>query len=139
MELSTVYGGDSLKASDLQGTEPTVTIARVEMKNFDKGNKLVITFTGKKKVLICNKTNANRIAFAYGTNTDNWIGQQIQLYVDLVDFQGKPMEAIRVRPPARRPAATTTAPQRMVLSPLPGDGDPIDELTGGSHDNEATF
>lgn len=101
MELSSVFGGDSLKAADLQGTEPTVTISRVEMKEFDKSNKLVITFAGKKKVLICNKTNANRIAYAYGTNTDHWIGQQIQLYVDLVDFQGKPTEAIRIRPPMK--------------------------------------
>jgi hypothetical protein len=98
MELSSVFGGDSLKAADLQGTEPIVTIAKVEMKNFDKGNKLVITFVGKKKVLVANKTNCNRIAFAHTTNTDNWIGKKIQLYTDLVDFQGSTVEAIRVRP-----------------------------------------
>lgn len=105
MELSSVFGGDSLKAADLQGHEPVVVIATVEMKKFDNGNKLVITFQGKKKALICNKTNANRIAFAHGTNTDNWIGKEIQLYTDLVDFQGKATEAIRVRPaPKRQPA-----------------------------------
>ena len=104
MELSSVFGGDSLKAEDLQGQEPTVTIAKVEMKQFDKGNKLVVAFVGKKKVLVCNKTNANRIAFAHGTNTDNWIGKKIQLYTDLVDFQGKTVEAIGVRPIKQPPA-----------------------------------
>lgn len=97
MELSSVFGGDSLKAADLQGHEPTVIIASVEMKKFDNGNKLVITFEGKKKALVCNKTNANRIAHFYGTNTDGWVGKELTLYTDLVDFQGKSVEAIRVR------------------------------------------
>lgn len=103
MELSQVFSSATLKASDLQGHEPTVTIETVEMKKFDNGNKLVISFKGKEKTLVCNKTNANRIAYAYGTNTDNWIGKQITLYVEPVDFQGSTVEAIRVR--AKKPAA----------------------------------
>ena len=104
MELSSVFGGDTLKAADLQGHEPTVVIASVEMKKFDNGNKLVIAFQGKKKALVCNKTNANRIAYVHGTNTDHWIGKEITLYTDLVDFQGNTVEAIRVRPPAKKAA-----------------------------------
>lgn len=125
MELSSVYGGDSLKAADLQGAEPVVTIATVTVKEFDKGRKLVVTFVGKKKALICNKTNANRIAFVHGTNTDNWIGKKIQLYTDLVDFQGKATEAIRVRPVKQGAAARTTpAP-----APAPSEDDdaPFDD------------
>ena|SRR3990167_7121051 len=109
MELSTVFGGDTLKAADLQGHEPTVVISTVEEKKFDNGNKLVITFDGKKKALVCNKTNAKRIAFAYGTNTDNWIGKEITLFTDLVDFQGNTVEAIRVR--AKKPVQAP--PPRM--------------------------
>ncbi len=117
MDIGTVFGGDSLKAADLQGHEPVVVIASVEMKKFDNGNKLVLTFQGKKKTLVVNKTNAGRIAYAHGPNTDNWIGKEIQLYTDLVDFQGKPVEAIRVRPAPKR-----AAPVRQP--------DPIDEVTG---------
>ena len=102
MDINSVFGGDSLKAADLQGHEPSVIIATVEMKKFDNGNKLVLTFEGKKKALVVNKTNANRIAHAYGTNTDKWIGKEITLFTDLVDFQGKAVEAIRVR--AKKPA-----------------------------------
>lgn len=102
MDINSVFGGDSLKAADLQGHEPSVIIATVEMKKFDNGNKLVLTFEGKKKSLVCNKTNANRIAYAYGSNTDGWIGKEITLFTDLVDFQGKAVEAIRVR--AKKPA-----------------------------------
>lgn len=123
MELSTVFGGDSLKAADLQGHEPTVIISGVEMKKFDNGNKLVLTFEGKKKGLVCNKTNANRIAFAYGSNTDNWIGKEITLFTDLVDFQGKAVEAIRVR--AKKQA--TSLPQAGKQTAPAGDF-PDDEI-----------
>lgn len=97
MDISSVFSGDTLKAEDLQGREPTVTIASVEMKTFDNGNKLLIKFDGAKKALIANKTNSKRIGMMYGNNTDNWLGKPITLYVDIVDFQGEPTEAIRVR------------------------------------------
>lgn len=129
MELSTVFGGATLKAADLQGREPTVIIASVEMKKFDNGNKLVITFEGKDKALVCNKTNANRIAHYYGTNTDNWIGQELTLYTDLVDFQGKPVEAIRVRGARKQQPAQRAVPSRVAQShqaPPP----PLDEAVG---------
>ncbi len=108
MELSQVFDSATLKAADLQGAEPTVKIANVEMKKFDDGNKLVITFDGKKKTLVCNKTNANRIAHAYGTDTDGWIGKEIQLFVDQVDFKGEIVDAIRIR--TKKPAPV---PQRV--------------------------
>lgn len=111
MELSSVFGGDSLKAADLQGHEPTVIISDVQMKKFDNGSKLVISFEGKKKTLVCNKTNANRIAHFYGSNTDNWVGKEIILFTDLVDFQGKSVEAIRVRA-RKQPAPQQQAPAR---------------------------
>jgi len=97
MDLNSVFGGDTLKAADLQGTEPTVTIAAVEAKKFDNGNKLILKFIGKKKALVANKTNSKRIAMMYGNDTDGWVGKPITLYVDIVDFQGEPTEAIRVR------------------------------------------
>jgi hypothetical protein len=97
MDVNSVFSGDSLKAADLQGRDIPVTIAAVEMKKFDNGNKLVLRFEGKKKTLVCNKTNAKRIASMYGSNTDGWIGNDITLYVDQVEFQGDQVDAIRVK------------------------------------------
>lgn len=108
MKVSQVFSGDYLKAADLQGSEPTVTIEKVELKEFDDGNKFLISFEGKKKGLVANKTNAGRIALLYGDDTDGWIGKPIVLYTDIVDFQGKPTEAIRVR--AKKVAATEDVP-----------------------------
>lgn len=138
MDIGSVFSGDSLKAADLQGTEPVVVIATVTMKKFDNGNKLVLTFQGKKKTLVVNKTNANRIAYAHGPNTDNWIGKEIQLYTDLVDFQGNTVQAIRVRPPPKRAAAQQNGGQREhVIEQRSGyqlsstrRADPIEEATG---------
>lgn len=138
MELSNVFGGDTLKAADLQGREPTVVIATVEMKKFDNGNKLVIKFQGAKKALVANKTNSKRIGMMYGTNTDNWTGKPITLYVDVVDFQGEPTEAIRVR--VKRPSVEdngsnhvldniSTSPQRMAeQQPQRRQIDPDDDI-----------
>ncbi len=98
MQLNDIFGGDSLKAADLNGREFTLTIAAVEAKKFDNGNKLIIRFAGAKKSLVANKTNARRIAFMYGENTDFWIGKQITLGVDFVDYQGQTVQAIRVKP-----------------------------------------
>jgi hypothetical protein len=122
MELSTVFTSEILKAADLQSREVTVVIATVEAKQFNDGNKLLLTFQGKKKALVCNKTNANRIALLYGTDTDGWIGREIVLFPDLVDFQGKPTLAIRVKPPAsRRTAAPLQQAARAPAQPTPSE------------------
>lgn len=112
MDINEVFGGTTLKAADLKGAEPTVIIESVEMKKFDNGSKLIISFQGKDKSLVCNKTNANRIAHAYGTNTNGWIGQKITLYTDMVDFQGSVVEAIRVR--AKKPVPAGQEPNDEV-------------------------
>lgn len=104
MKVSQVFSGEYLKAADLQGAEPTVVIANVELKEFDDGNKFLITFQNKKKGLVANKTNASRIAMLYGDETEDWVGKEVVLYTEIVDFQGKPTEAIRIRPPANRAA-----------------------------------
>jgi len=111
MDVNTVFSGDTLKAADLQGREIPVIISKIEMKKFDSGNKLLLHFDGKKKTLVANKTNSKRIASMYGPNTDLWIGNQITLYVDQVDFQGNLVDAIRVKvikqqPPKTVPQAT---------------------------------
>ena len=134
MDIGTVFSGDSLKAADLQGKEPTVVVSHVQMKEFDDGNKLVLSFEGKKKTLVCNKTNANRIAFMYGNETNAWIGKPITLYEEMVDFQGKLTPAIRVRA-IRQPAAPAPI-ARSSMSEADFDNAPVPRRqTGGVSDN----
>jgi hypothetical protein len=101
MELANIFPSKYIKAADLKGKEPTVVIAKCEIEKLGDDNKLVIYFQHKEKGLVCNRTNADRIAYLYGTNTDAWVGKEITLYTDMVNFQGKVTEAIRVKPPAK--------------------------------------
>jgi len=117
MDVNSVFGGDSLKAADLQGREFTLTIASVEPKKFDNGTKLVIRFAGAKKCLVSNKTNAKRIAFMHGTETDLWIGKSITLYAEFVEYQGQTMQAIRVKPPQPQQAAVPARPASQQHQP----------------------
>ena len=103
--IDDVFAGDSLRAADIKGREPTVTIKSVDVREFTskegkKQNKLVIYFQNTQKNLICNKTNANRIAYMHGKDYTLWPGKKITLFVDpFVEFGGQQQDAIRVKPP----------------------------------------
>jgi hypothetical protein len=105
MELDDIYQSNSIKAQDLKGQEHTVVIATVIKKDFDNGPKLILSFQGRKKTLVVNRTNAKRIAFTHGTNTDNWLGKEIVLYPEVVDFKGEPTLAVRVKATVRASSA----------------------------------
>ncbi len=103
-----------LKAADLGGKVVNLKIAFVEV-GVKLGNDLVniIHFAGTERLLVMNKTNFNRIVIALhpligdkAKNTDNWTGQTISLYEEMVEFQGALKPAIRVRAPGQ------TAPQQ---------------------------
>jgi hypothetical protein len=97
MKLNQVFPSKYLKADDLQGRELHVTINKCAVEKMEEDTKLVLYFFGQEKGLVCNKTNANRIAHFFGDDTDAWMGKEIILGTELVDFQGKTSEAIRVK------------------------------------------
>lgn len=105
MKLSDIYSSGSqwLKADDIKGSKPVVTIETAEVKEntYDGETKrqIVLTFVGKEKQLGLNVTNANRIAELTGTEEFNeWVGVTIKLYVEKVPFGDKMVDAIRVMP-----------------------------------------
>lgn len=103
---------DFLKAEDIGNNFWTMTIKSVEMKAFDNGErKLALTFTELDRNLLLNMTNARAISDLYGAGTDGWIGKQIMLFTMPVDYQGKKVNAIRVRGPAPQ-ASPQPVPQQ---------------------------
>ena len=104
MNINTAFPSTYLKAADLDGRELTVTISEVVMMDVGDEEKPVIYFTGSDKGLVANKTNAFEIADSYGEETESWSGRQITLYTTKVPFQGKLVDAIRVRVPSSREA-----------------------------------
>ena len=111
VNVNSIFGSSEyLKAADLGDRDFTLTISRVDVKEFDDGNKLLIHFERADKGLVCNKTNANSIARMHGNDTDGWVGRQICLFKAWVDFRGETVEAIRVRPPSNAAAQHPNAP-----------------------------
>lgn len=101
MNIGSAFPSTYLKAADLQGRRVSVTIAGVRMEDIGGEHKPILSFVGKDKGLVLNKTNANMIAEITGSEeTDEWEGQAIVLYPTKTDFQGKRVDAIRVDYPS---------------------------------------
>ena len=100
MKISDMFSGSFLKAADLKGKMCKVVIESVdqELLRGDHGEeeKIVVTFKGRDKRLILNKTNATIIASIHGDDTDDWSGKEIKLYSANVQFQGQIVPAVRV-------------------------------------------
>ena len=125
MNIGNAFPSKYLKASDLQGRHVPVTIDRVEMEEFDDGDKAIVYFQGKDKGLVLNKTNANMIVEITGSSeTGEWKGVRVSLYSTKVDFQGKRVDAIRVdtaekadAAPAKRAAPAAAKPAAPASEP----------------------
>ena len=132
MNIDSAFPSKYLKASDLNGRTVKVKIGAIKMEEVGDDSKPCLYFEGKDKGIVLNKTNSNNIAGEYGRETDNWIGNDVWLYTALVDFQGKTVEAIRVRTTAPPAAAGIHEPvsQREMreAAPAPGEEDLDDEI-----------
>jgi len=90
-----------LKASDLKGREPVVTIKGVVREEVGQKREMkpIVYFKEAQKGLVLNKTNAGRITQIAGSGVvSDWKGVQIRLYATEVEFQGEMTDAIRIKP-----------------------------------------
>jgi len=99
MKVSEAYPSKHLSAPDLNGQNVRVTMDHVEMEKLGDDNKPVLYFKGKQKGLVLNKTNSKTIAQAYGDEMDDWNGQELILFAVMTEYQGNPVEGLRVRMP----------------------------------------
>jgi hypothetical protein len=135
MKISSAFPSNYLKASDLQDRNVMVKMDRVEVEKIGDDEKPVLYFVGKDKGMVLNKTNASNIAHVYGDDTVDWRDQELVLFSAMVDFQGKSVEAIRVRAPQpkdrRREDPISSGPQ-----PRRATGGVSDNLNGGAPLND---
>ena len=101
MKISAAFDSKYLRAVDLGEREIQLTMSTINMEPVDSSGekKPVLYFTKGKKGLVLNKTNATRIAKAYGDDTEQWPDNDIILFSAEVDFKGEMVEAIRVKIP----------------------------------------
>ena len=103
MKVNELYDTESrwLKAADLAGRKHKLTIQSIEVVDIkdQKGvstRKAGLTFAGKQKGLLLNKTNAKLISSEHGDDMDKWVGKQITVFPTTTDFAGEQVDCIRV-------------------------------------------
>ena len=99
-DFDDLYGSKYFSAADLHGETPRHRIGKVapvELKEKDGSTKrkFVVYFEGVEKALVLNKTNAKKLAAAFGKDHSKWIGVEVELYAEMTGL-GK--EGVRVRP-----------------------------------------
>ena len=95
-----MYGSKYLGVPDLKGQRPRRTIGKVEVaelkeKDGTTKRKRILYFEGEDKALVLNKTNAVKLAMAFGKESADWIGARVELYSEMTSL-GK--EGVRLQP-----------------------------------------
>jgi len=130
MNINGAFGGDYLKAADLQNKPVTLIMGKVEMavmkdpRTGSEEQKPILQFQGTDRSLVLNKTNANIIAACFSDETEAWFGQKIELYPTTTEFGGKIVPCIRVRRP--------DGPVQQQHIPSAAVNQPIEQNTGQS-------
>jgi hypothetical protein len=102
MKRDDLFPSKYLKASDLGGKPIVVEIATTGVEDLKDisgktNSKLVVTFKGRKKSLVMNRTNYDAVADLHGEETNNWPGKLVELYPTKTSMGGKTMDCIRIR------------------------------------------
>ena len=128
MNINEIFPSKYIKSSELKGRSIPVIIERWEIETVGDQRKMVLYFQGMKKGMICNHTNADRIAHLYGPDNDDWIGREIVLYSELTNFQGRTMDGLRVRAPEPQAPARQTSVRPAPPRPRSGNNFIVDPL-----------
>jgi hypothetical protein len=95
MDMSPYSGAAFLKVGDVKVNGPMrVVIADAQVGKYGKPD---LTFDDGTKLSL-NATNNRTLCRAYGTESDDWIGKEIELTLGEIEYQGKPQEAVIVNP-----------------------------------------
>jgi hypothetical protein len=111
-DFDAMYGSKYFSVSDLKGQRPRRTIGKVEVaelkeKDGSTRRKRILYLEGEDKPLVLNKTNAVKLAMAFGKESADWIGARIELYSEMTSL-GK--EGVRLQP-LRTVAKPAVAPK----------------------------
>ena len=130
MDVSRYFGGSFIKVADIKANGPTrVRIVDVSEGRFDKP---VLTFDDGTKLSV-NATNGRVMAKAYGFESDDWINKEVELVVGEIEYQGKPQEAVLIKPISppieKAPPIEEKVSSAPASKPKPsGRGDMDDEI-----------
>ena len=96
MDVGKFMQGAFLRAQDLDEGDVVTTVTGSSTKDFDDGERIIMATEFGSVVL--NKTNLKRVAGAFGSDTERWIGRSVKLCKEETNFAGKQVPCIRVYP-----------------------------------------
>jgi len=100
MKVSEFMGSQFLRVEDLKETGPfRATIVDVKLGKFDKPD----AYLGDGSILSLNTTNCRTLGRAYGDESDDWRGCEVELSIGEVEYQGRMTETILVKPISKPP------------------------------------
>jgi hypothetical protein len=93
--LMTEYGATAfIGLDDVRQGALRLTIANVELGSFGKP---VVTFTNGDRFSL-NKTNVRTLIDAFGEDSRDWTGCEIEAYAGQINYQGQQTASVLVRP-----------------------------------------
>src|SRR5262249_13608475 len=95
------------------------TIAAIEHGSFDKP---VLTFTNGQKLSL-NKTNVGILIDEWGEESDDYLGEKLEVYVGTIRYQNEDKAAPLVRPLPREPGEKKPPAPKPKASGRGGDMD----------------
>jgi hypothetical protein len=105
MDMRKFSGEHFLKVDDVRNGSIQAQIAVVKQGKFEKAD--LVFESGD--VLSLNATNNKILVRAYGPNSEDWLGKEVELFLGEAPYQGKPIESVQVRPlsPSLKPSEQT--------------------------------
>lgn len=118
--INDIFPSKFLKAHELKGMTPTVTIERVGVEQVRSRQKVdtkpALYFRGKAKGLLLNKTMAQSVAqIARSPLTEAWVGVAVTLYATTDKFGTETHDVIRIKAPVT--TSRSAPPPRVVPAP----------------------
>jgi len=94
MDMRRFSGASFLKVDDVRGGPLREVITNIKLGKYDKPDM----YFESGDCLSLNATNNAVLIRAYGPNSDDWIGKEIELFVGEVEFEKRPIDAVLVKP-----------------------------------------
>jgi hypothetical protein len=128
INMAQAFPSKFLSADDVTEAGVRVRMQTVRMEQVDrdpaKPHKPVVYFLGEDRGFVLNVTNTNTIMDMYGQDSDSWVGKDITLFRTLVDFGGRMVPAIRVKPGQPAAQANGVVAGAAAQAPLPDSENP---------------
>jgi hypothetical protein len=137
-DLEACYGSKYLSATDIGSRKIKAKIAKIRKEELKQNNgptrnKFILYFDVVDKAMVLNATNKQVLVDALGTKPADWIGAEVGILAEPVQFAGKSVMGLRVRvlgKPAQPGKVSTPRPDKPAPKPAAAKEEPWPDEAG---------